>query len=291
MKRTTLAAVLVLMTMQSGARSQKPVVISEPAPAPVATPSPAPIAAPVEGRDFFYKLADNDPCGKEIYSDRQGRAPQGYRRGVVLSYAKAVCNPDSDVYKIGSQPLGSANKDALAHYGIDGSTQAKRLNSVFAVMMGSAAHESSWRWCVGRDVVAKESDKRICLHGDGSTCEAGLHQTSYNSVPSSGPLRDLYNAYKSYPSGCFATEYKGKTTCSAENMKAYGSSLEARTYQTLSKECPGFAVDSAVIMMRTVRTHYGPINKKKAEMFPACVAMFDKVRKAVQENPALCEVL
>lgn len=289
MKLSTIAAVLVLITTEAQARSQKPVVIQEPAPAPVITPAPIPVTPP--GRDFFYNLADTSPCAKSVYGGGQGKAPQGYRRGVVLSYAKAICNPDSDVYKIGSQPLGSPSKDALAHYGIDGSTQAKRLNSLFAIMMGSAAHESSWRWCVGRDTVAKESDKKICLYGDGSTCEAGLHQTSYNSVPKTGPLRDLYNAFKSYPSGCFSKEYKGSTTCSSENMKAYGSSQEARAYQTLSKECPGFAVESAVIMMRTVRTHYGPINKKKAEMFPACVSMFDKVRQAVQENPDLCKAL
>lgn len=259
-------------------------------------PSPSPVEKPevvdaYAGRELLFNIATKDVCSKFQYGGNQGQAPAAYLKGLVLTYVKTICAPDSDVFKIGSQPLGDASKDALAHYGLKPQSPSDRLNTTFALMIGSNARESSWRPCVGRDVAAKASDVKGCLYGSGATCEAGLAQTSYNSVPASGPLRDLFDAYADYPNGCFKTEYYGKTTCSAANWKNHGSDPKALQFQTMSKECPGYTVESGVIMFRTKRTHYGPLNKKTAEVVPACVAMFERVRQEVLKNPNLCYVL
>ncbi len=269
--------------------SKKPPVID-----PVVIDEPKKKDEPIDaydGRELIFEIATKDLCASSVYGGGQGKAPASYLKGLALTYVKTICSPESDPYKIGSQALGDASKDALAHYGLNPQTPTDRLNTVFAMMIGSNARESSWRPCVGRDVAAKASDVKACLYGGGETCEAGLAQTSYNSIPKEGPLRDLFNEYQDYPKGCFRTEYYGKTTCSPANLKNHGSNPQAVKFQLLSKECPGFTVESGLIMFRTKRTHYGPLNKKQAEVFPACVAMFERIRGAVSKDPSLCQVL
>ena len=246
------------------------------------TPSPSPEIVDADaGRELLFNIAEKDLCAQTAH-DVQGTPPKSYMRGVVLTYVKTLCNPDSDVYKIASQPLGDASKDALAHYGLKPQAASERLNMVFALMIGSAARESSWRWCVGKDPGASNTS--------GETCEAGLYQTSWNSRKASPALVTLFNEFSEYPAGCFATEYKGKTTCSSSNMKNWGTG-EGVTFQALTKECPGFATEYHAIMVRVNRTHYGPINKKKSEIKPACISMFERVRQAVVKDPNLCFVL
>ena len=281
----------------SGAFSTKP-----PEPTPTPTPKPSPSPEPVDpyaGREMLFAIADKDLCKDAVYTF-QGSSPQGYRRGVVLTYAKVICSPESDVYKIGSQPVGSSANDFLAHYGMSPATPTDRLNTTFATVIASNAYESSWRPCVGRDTVAKKSDIEGCLNGvyngikytgSGSTCEAGLDQKSYNAIAKSGPSRDLYEDFLSYPKGCFKTEYYGKTTCSEANWKNHGSDPKALEFQSLQKNCPGYTVESAIIGFRTIRSHWGPINIKQAKPAPACVAMFERVRQLMLKNPALCQTL
>lgn len=261
---------------------------------PIETPTPVYNAS--AGRQLLLDIPSKHECSQKVYGN-QGKAPPGYLKGLVLTYVKTICSPKTDVYKIGSQSLGPATKDALAHYGLNPKEPTDRLNAVFALMIGSNAHESSWRPCVGRDVAAKESDVKGCLYdgkkyfGSGSTCEAGLAQTSYNSVGKTGPLRQLFDAYLEYPNGCFKEVYYGKTTCSEANWKNHGSDKNALAFQALSKECPAFTVESGLIMFRETRTHYGPINRKTAQAYPACISMFETVRQAVLKDPNLCYVL
>lgn len=246
------------------------------------TPSPSPQVVDVyTERQKIFDIAEKDLCAQTPH-DVQGKPPKSYMRGVVLTYIKTICNPDTDVYKIASQPLGDASKDALSHYGLKPQSAHERLNMTFALMIGSAARESSWRWCVGKDPGASNST--------GETCEAGLYQTSWNSRKASPALKGLFDEYVQFPAGCFAREYKGSTTCSSSNLKNYGSG-EGVAFQALTKDCPGFATEYHAIMVRVNRGHYGPINRKKSEIKPACVDMFERVRQEVLKNPNLCFVI
>lgn len=268
--------------------SKAPPKVETPTPTP--KPSPTPEVSSDEALEALYAIATKDVCSTFSYKN-QGKAPAGYLKGLFSTYAKTLCSPDSDVYKIGTQDLGPASADALSHYGLKPKTPTDRLNATFALMIGSNARESSWRPCVGRDVAAKASDVQGCLYGSGSTCEAGLAQTSYNSLAKTGPLRDLFNAHKASSDGCFRATYYGKTTCSEANWKNHGSDPNAVAYQRLSKECPGFTVESGVIMFRTKRSHYGPLNRKTAEVVPACQAAFERARQLVLKTPAICKAV
>lgn len=228
--------------------------------------------------DDITSIALNSECAKTAH-DVQGKPPKSYLKGSALSFAKAVCNPLSETTEIASQAVGDASKDALAHYGVRPNTAQETLEVVYSLMLGSAARESSWRWCVGKDPGASNTSAE--------TCEAGLYQTSWNSRSASPALPRLFQKFKADKSGCFATEYKGATTCSEANMKNWGTG-EGLEFQQLSKHCPGFATEYHAIMLRMRRSHYGPINQKKSSIKPACTQMFKDIRAKIESNPSLC---
>ena len=228
--------------------------------------------------DEITSIALASECAQTAH-DVQGKPPKSYLKGSALSFAKAVCQPTSEVTIITSQAVGDASKDALAHYGLKPATAQERLEVVYSLMLGSAARESSWRWCVGKDPGASNTSAE--------TCEAGLYQTSWNSRSASPALPRLFAKYKTDKSGCFATEYKGATTCTAANLKNYGTG-DGVVFQDLSKNCPGFATEYHGIMLRTRRSHYGPINIKKSSIKTACTNMFKDIRKKIEAKPTLC---
>ena len=252
---------------------------------PVANPAPKP-APPQLALDLDTTVEDlalNSACKRAVFAEK-GSPPQGYMRGLALSYKRALCKPDRGEVIVASQALGDASKDALAHYGLRPKDAAERLQYVYARVIGSGARESDWRWCVGRDTVAKESDRKICVEGDGSTCEAGIHQTSYNSRSASPVLPLLFEHYKGSSDGCYSTEYKGTTTCSAANLKNWGTSAQAVEFQRLQKHCPGFATEYHAVMLRLRRSHYGPINTKKALLKNECVQLFKDIKAVVDSR-------
>lgn len=246
-------------------------------------PAPAPSLPSVQASPpgDILEIALNSDCAKAKYLDR-GTPPKNYLKGIALSYARSVCNPNSEQFKIISQPLGDASKDALAHYGLNPKDENDRLDLVYSLMVGSAGRESSWRWCVGRDQSA--------FNVEADTCEAGLYQTSFNSKSASPVLLKIFESYKASNKGCFADEYKGKTTCKENDLTNYGIG-EGVKFQELSKSCPGFATEYHAVMLRVRRSHYGPVNRKTSEIKPVCTDMFGKIRKAVKASPEICEKL
>lgn len=258
---------------------------------PVPSPNPSPSVTPVAGGslDDVRNLAIASKCAKYSFGGGQGLAPKGYLKGVALTYAKAICHRSVDSVIVASQAVGDASKDALAHYasilsanGMKTDTPEARLRHTFALMVGSASRESSWRWCVGKDPGATNTSAE--------TCETGLYQTSYNSRSASPVLPILFARFKSSSAGCFASDYKGTTTCSADNMKNWGTG-EGVVFQDLTKQCPGFASEYHAVMLRTQRTHYGPINQKVAELRPECDSMFLDIEQLILTKPGICGIL
>jgi len=231
--------------------------------------------------DDITDLAINSECAKTAH-DVQGTPPKSYLKGSALSFARAVCHPEAESNVIASQAVGEPSKDALAHYGLKPATPEERLEVVYSLMLGSAARESSWRWCVGKDPGASNSS--------GETCEAGLYQTSFNSRSASPVLPRLFAKFKADKSGCFADQYKGATKCSEANLKNWGTG-EGVEFQKLSKDCPGFATEYHAVMLRTRRSHYGPVNQKRSLVKSSCTKMFKSIRNKIQSNPMLCDML
>lgn len=264
---------------------------------PTSTPSPvvgAPESVRQELRARLVAMGPASSCAATTFGNR-GKPKKGYMKGITLTYAKAICNKQDPSVVNASKPLGADNVDALTLYksiiadlGYKTDTGDERLRLVFTLMVGSAARESSFKWCVGRDKAATNYDS--------STCEAGTYQTSYNGRYNRDGLTvntvraALYTKFKSDKTGCFAAEYKEGITCDADDLKNWGTG-EGVIFQELSKQCPGFAGEYHMNMLRDRLTHYGPIKSKDALMTKQCYNHFADVEKFVQENPAVCSSL
>jgi len=59
-------------------------------------------------------------------------------------------------------------------------------------------------------------------------------------------------------------DFVGSVKCTPKNLENCGSG-HGKKFPALSKECPAFAAEFAAAGLRNVRTHWGPINRKKAE--------------------------
>ena len=59
---------------------------------------------------------------------------------------------------------------------------------------------------------------------------------------------------------------------------------DGRDFQKLSKECPFFAVEFAAIGLRNIRKHWGPINRRAAEVKGDADIMFKEVQKLVDQD-------
>ena len=124
---------------------------------------------------------------------RPWRCPSFLHLGMANTYAKAVCDlkAGSPVANIMAGAFMSSDTDALTHYGIGGSSKELRRNLFFYNDRTRYARNSG-KWCVGRDMSASNINA--------TTTEAGIFQSSYNSV--SG-LQGLYASYKANKKSCF----------------------------------------------------------------------------------------
>ncbi len=257
----------------------------------------SPISSPSQEDEELKNLqglksfATTSECAKFSF-ESQGKPKASFMLGVSLSAAKMFCHPDAEYAKAASAEVGSSAVDALALYadkikavGLKTDTAKQRQQVLWSLIVGSGARESSWRWCVGKDPGASNTES--------STCEAGLYQTSYNSryerdgKTISKVRMNLIAQYKLDKSGCFADEYKKGITCSESNLKNWGLG-EGLAFQALSKDCPGFATDYHAVMIRQRRSHYGPINTQRAQLTRQCADHFAIIQQMVEKNPSIC---
>ena len=158
---------------------------------------------------------------------------------------------------------------------------ADTLRHLFVLLIGLGKRESSGKYCEGRD--------RSASNTTAETAEAGLFQTSFNARTASPLLPTIFAAYSENPSG-FVRVFKEGVSCSAADLENFGSG-DGAEFQRLSKACPAFAAEFAALGLRHLRTHWGPINRKGAEVRPECDAMLRQVQAAVDASPELCSAL
>lgn len=259
-----------------------------PAPAPAPTPAPTPVPTPVPSSQVVSKIlsiASNSSCAQYSWKSR-GTAPKGYIKGMALTYARSLCRTDdpqtdrrTPASLMSRGQTGNTSKDALAHYkstfdnlGMVTSTSGDAtLRSLYALGIGLGMRETSGEYCEGYDVAAGSNRSA-------SEAEAGLFQTSYNSIGTSSELQKLYTEYKKDPSRCMLNTYKEGVSCPARRNLGSGAGV---TFQKFSKECPAFAAEYAMVMLRVLRGHYGPINRREAEVKSACNSMLKEVENVV----------
>lgn len=237
------------------------------------------------------QIASSSSCAAYSWQNR-GRAPAGYVQGMAITFAKSLCRQrsgESPAKLMATKNTGDADKDALTWYEsafdsrnlqIDISG-AETLRSLYTLGIGLGMRESSGKYCEGYDVSAGTPTA--------TTAEAGMFQTSYNSSNVSAELRKIYAEYKADRSKCYLDVFKKGVSCTARANVGTGEGL---AFQELAKSCPAFAAEYAMASLRVLRKHYGPINRKEAEVNSSCNQMLDSVQEYVESRPAnVCDVL
>ncbi len=256
-------------------------------PPPPASSLPPSLPAPYV--DQIIALANNSSCAKYSWKNR-GTAPKGYIKGMSLSFARGICRvirsenaPSNLVNILSAANTHNATKDALAHYqstfsslNISIETEGvEALRALYVLGTGLGMRESSGVYCEGWDKSAGSSRPS-------SAGEAGIFQTSYDSMGISPELRNLYNEYLGNKNKCLLNVFKEGASCSSTSVLGTGAGAD---YQVFNKACPAFATEYAMIMLRIARSHYGPINRKEAEVNPSCNNLFKSVQDLIERDP------
>jgi len=255
------------------------------------TSNPASPAAGSGALDQITQIATQSAIARYSWKDR-GIAPKGYIKGMALVYARVYCKlgaGDDAVTEMAKPNSADGAHDALAWYdpifaaaGMSNDTAGSdTLRHLFVLLIGLGMRESSGKYCEGRD--------RSASNTTAETAEAGLFQTSFNARAASPLLPTIFAAYSENPSG-FVDVFKEGVNCKAADLENFGSG-DGEEFQRLSKACPAFAAEFAALGLRHLRTHWGPINRKGAEVRPECDAMLRQVQAAVDASPELCSAL
>lgn len=246
------------------------------------------LAAPPKQADATVKVADvaaNSAIASYAWAKR-GKAPAGYIKGMAVSYAKVrhdLAAGDAYAVEMAKAATGDPTKDALAHYedlfkqaGMDNAKDGEEtLRHLFVLMLGLGMRESSGRYCEGRD--------RSADNTTAETAEAGLFQTSFNARRASPLLPKLFKERLASPVPSYFDVFKEGVRAKEAELENYGGG-DGRDFQKLSKECPFFALEFAGIGLRNVRKHWGPINRREAEVQAEADAMFVEVDKLVDRE-------
>jgi uncharacterized protein (TIGR02594 family) len=230
------------------------------------------------------QLAANSDLARYSWSGR-GAAPPGYIKGMAVAYGNVYAKwkkGGSAAAVMAAPNSGDSAHDALAWYdahfaalglanGPDEAKTGDTLRHLFVLLTGLGMRESSGRCCEGRDLSASNTTA--------DTAEAGLFQQSWNSRFASPELPKLFAEYSADPQG-FSAIFSEGVTPHAGDLDDFGSG-DGATFQALCKSCPAFAVEAAAVGLRTIRTHWGPINRQEAELRLEADRLFKQVQDIV----------
>lgn len=221
------------------------------------------------------------------WNDR-GNAPPGYIKGIAVAFAIALIRhkKEEPLAKEMARSAGDADYDALAWYedefdelgmsnDMDG---VATLRHLFVLIMGLGMRESSGYYCEGRDMSADNVSA--------DTAEAGLFQMSWNAKGCSTSMTALFDAYDTdgdAPLNGYEDVFSEGVSCSSEDWEVYGSGDGAR-YQWMAKHYPMFACETVAIGLRSLRQHWGPINRKEVEIKEEADDMLRKIQALIYEG-------
>jgi N-acetylmuramoyl-L-alanine amidase/Putative peptidoglycan binding domain len=259
--------------------------------APIGVIPKAAPAAPVVSIDQLKQIAGTSEIARFNWKDR-GKAPVGYIKGMALAFGRAYCKfklKDPAALDMARKNSGDSARDALAWYdeifataGMSNDTDGTdTLRHLFVLLTGLGMRESSGKFCAGRDTTADNTQA--------DTAEAGLFQMSFDANNASPLLPQIFAQYKDDPSG-FVDVFKEGVRCSAADLQNFGSG-DGMEFQRLCKSCPAFAAEYAAVALRHTRKHWGPINRKQAQVRPECDALFSQIQAAIDASPALSDLL
>jgi peptidoglycan hydrolase-like protein with peptidoglycan-binding domain len=268
--------------------SANPVIVPLAAGPRLAAPPAEPGGSPL---DQITQIAAASPLARFAWRDR-GKAPAGYIKGMALVYGRVYSKlkgGDAAALDMAQRNTGDQGRDALAWYddvfntaGLDNRISGEdTLRHLFVLLVGLGMRESSGKYCEGRDTSANNVTA--------DTAEAGLFQMSFNAKAASPLLPRTFAQYQANPSG-FVDVFKEGVVCSGASLENFGSG-DGKEFQRLCKECPAFAAEFAAVALRHIRTHWGPINRKQAQVRPECDALLSQVQAAIDASPVLRSAL
>jgi hypothetical protein len=232
------------------------------------------------------ELARTSACASTNWVNR-GKAPAGYIKGVALSYARSLCRIQSVRVQAAAKILDSKasgiTKDILTHYQdllsvvglLTNRSGESALRATYTVGIGLGMRESSGKYCVGWDTSAG-------ANRPSSAAEAGVFQVSYDSIGASDELQKLYTEYKANPDRCQLDVFKEGVQCKDTPILGNGAGAD---FQIFIKKCPAFATEYAMTLTRILRNHFGPLNRKEAQVLLSCESLFSKVSQLVNADP------
>jgi hypothetical protein len=113
------------------------------------------------------------------------------------------------------------------------------------------------------------------------TAEAGLFQTSWNIKSCNANIAPLLDEFSENPNG-FLEQFQFDVEPDSNDLGNFGSGDGAR-YQFLSKFAPAFHVFVTALGMRYLRQHWGPLNRKEAELRKEADAMLMEVQHYIED--------
>jgi len=219
------------------------------------------------------ELAANSELMRVDWAGR-GQAPAGYIKGMAVAFAMDVqkLKGGNASVAVMAKPvnLNALDTDALAWYSMDFAPGdllggIPTLKALYALMIGLGMRESSGRYCEGcdRSVGDETADE----------AEAGLFQMSWNAHLANGEISKLLDSPD--PNSLVSIFSEGVTATNAD-MEIVGTGLGA-LFQRQAKFNPLFAAEAAAVGLRSLRQHWGPINRREAEVRPEAIKLLNSI--------------
>jgi len=231
----------------------------------------------------IVQIAANSALARVSWDGGRGRAPLGYIKGMAVMFAVAqrkLAQGDPAAVEMSRAASSDSHRDALAHYASRFAALGMRndvsgidtLRHLFVLMIGLGMRESSGRYCEGRD--------RSASNTSADSAEAGLFQMSWDAHGASRQIPRLLDEYQANGGGGYREIFCEGVTPHRGDRDNCGSGTGLR-FQQLCKDCPGFAVETAAVGLRNLRTHWGPINRREAELRQEADDMLQQVQRLV----------
>ena len=257
-----------------------------------------PAAAPSATSSTLSQATVDRLCAIAAASDlarydwhNRGVAPPGYIKGMAVVFGAVYAKwraGDQIAAAMAAASSGTNSMDALAWYdgrfsavGMSNAVPgADTLRHLFVLLIGLGMRESSGRYCEGRD--------RSADNITSDTAEAGLFQMSWNSRTASPLIPQLFADYSRNSEG-FLSIFQEGVNCTHRDLANYGDG-DGAAFQELCKTCPAFAAEAAAIGLRVLRSHWGPINNRAAELRPEADALLREVQAIVDTSGAAPDI-
>ena len=238
-------------------------------------------------------IAGRSEIAPYSWKDR-GIALPGYIKGMAVVYARVYLKlkaGNAAAVDMAKANTGDWDNDALAYYrdifGAAGMSNAASgaatLRHLFVLLTGLGMRESVGRYCEGVDRSVSVTNRTA------ESADAGLFQTTFQIMSVSPLLIELFNYYLANPSG-FADVFDEGITCKPVDRANFGEG-DGQKFQRLTKQCPAFAAEVAAVGLRHIRKHWGPINRREAEVRPECDAMLRRVQDFADQWPNIYAAL